>query len=390
MTIGVPKEILADERRVAATPETVKKYVQMDFKVIVESTAGDGIYKSDSEYQEMGAEIVGDAETLFSRSDVILKVKQPILNEKRGKHEVDMMKSGTILITFLHPAAPDNHAMIKALRDKNITAFTMDSLPRTLSYAQTMDALTSMSTITGYRAVLMAAEHLSRFVPVIATAIGATKSAKILIIGAGIVGMQAIATAKRLGGVVTAVDIRPEAREQAMSLGAKIGGFEVPQKIAEGKGGYAQALPAEWLKKEVEAISPLVKESDIIISSALVPGEEAPILISRAMVQSMRPGSYIVDVAIDQGGNCEITQAGKTITEHNVTICGKQNIPGNMPEDATWLYANNMFYYVENLFKKGLNKIDLKDEVVKTSLVTHKGKIVHPGTLKAMAEHNSL
>ncbi|MBN1481551.1 NAD(P) transhydrogenase subunit alpha [candidate division KSB1 bacterium] len=390
MTIGVPKEILADERRVAATPETIKKYVQMGFKVLVESKAGDGIYKPDSEYQKMGAEIVDDVETLYDRSDVILKVKQPIFNEKSGKHEVDMMKRDAILITFLHPAAPTNHKMVKALRDKKITAFTMDSLPRTLSYAQTMDALTSMSTITGYRAILMAAENLSRFVPVIATAIGATKPAKILIIGAGIVGMQAIATAKRLGGIVTAVDIRPEAREQAMSLGAKIGGFEVPQKIAEGKGGYAQALPEEWLKKEVEAVSPLVKESDIIVSSALVPGEEAPILITREMVQSMRPGSYIVDVAIDQGGNCEITQAGKTIIEHHVTICGTQNIPGSMPEDATWLYANNIFYYVENLFKKGLNKLNFKDEVVKTSLVTHKGKIVHHGTLKAMAEHKSL
>ena len=390
MTIGIPKEILLDEKRVAATPETVNKYVKMGFRVIIESAAGEGIYKSDSSYQEMGAEVESDAKTLYQKSDVILKVKQPIHNDKLGVHEVDMMRSESILITFLHPAAPGNHEMIKMIRDKKITAFTMDSLPRTLSSAQPMDALTSMSTITGYRAVLMAAEHLSRFVPVIGTAIGATKPAKILIIGAGIVGMQAIATAKRLGGVVTAFDIRPEAREQAMSLGAKVGGFEVPAKIAEGKGGYAKALPPEWLKKEVDEISSFVKESDIIITSALVPGEEAPILITQAMVENMRPGSYIVDVSIDQGGNCEITQAGKIIIKHNVTVCGIQNIPGSMPEDATWLYANNMFYYVENLFKKGLNKLDLKDEVVKTSLVTHKGKIVHHGTLKAMAEHKSL
>ena len=237
--------------------------------------------------------------------------------------------------------------------------------------------------------MLIAAEHLSRFVPVIATAIGSTKPAKFLIIGAGVVGMQAIATAKRLGGIITAVDIRPEAREQAMSLGAKIGGFEVPNKIAEGKGGYAKALPTEWIKKEVEAISPLVEDSDVIITSALVPGEEAPILITEEMIKDMRPGSFIVDVSIDQGGNCAITEAGKTIVKHDVSICGTQNIPGSMPVDSTWLYANNMYYYVENLFKKGLNKLALKDEVVKTSIVTHKGKILHEGTLKAFAEHNS-
>lgn len=390
MIIGIPKEILSDEKRVAATPETVEKYINLGFDIIVESSAGEGIYKIDNDYQKMGATVIDNVEEVFTKSDIILKVKQPIYNEKVGKHEVDMMKTGTILITFLHPAAPTNHEMIKMLRDKKITSFTMDSLPRTLSYAQTMDALTSMSTVTGYRSVLMAAEHLTRFVPVIATAIGSTKPANFLIIGAGIVGLQAIATAKRLGGLVAAVDIRPEAREQAMSLGAKVGGFEVPTKIAEGKGGYAKALPAEWLKKEVELITQLIKDSDIIITSALVPGEEAQILITEDMIKNMRPGSYIVDVAIDQGGNCEVTKPGKTVTLHNVTICGTQNIPGSMPEDATWLYANNMYYYVENLFKKGLNKLNLKDEVIKTSMVTHKGKIVHQGALKALTEHKSL
>jgi len=357
--------------------------------VVVESNAGAGIFQSDSEYEKAGARIEKDVEKVFEQADVLLKVKQPIFNEAVGKHEVDMLRDGAILVTFLHPAAPTSHKMVKMLRDKKITSFTMDSIPRTLSHAQTMDALTSMSTVTGYRSVLIAAEHLSRFVPVIATAIGATKPAKFLVIGAGVVGLQAIATAKRLGGIITAVDIRPEAREQAMSLGAKVGGFEVPEKIAEGKGGYAKALPSEWLEKEVEAIAPLIKEADVIISSALVPGEEAPILITEEMINGMRPGSFIVDVAIDQGGNCAITEPGKTVYKNNIAICGTQNIPGSMPEDSSWLYANNLYYYIENLFKKGLHKLALKDDVVKSSIVTYKGKIVHEGTLKAFAEHNS-
>jgi len=389
MIIGVPKEILSGEKRVAATPETVAKYVKMGFEVVVESNAGAGIFQSDSEYEKAGARIEKDVEKVFEQADVLLKVKQPIFNEAVGKHEVDMLRDGAILVTFLHPAAPTSHKMVKMLRDKKITSFTMDSIPRTLSHAQTMDALTSMSTVTGYRSVLIAAEHLSRFVPVIATAIGATKPAKFLVIGAGVVGLQAIATAKRLGGIITAVDIRPEAREQAMSLGAKVGGFEVPEKIAEGKGGYAKALPSEWLEKEVEAIAPLIKEADVIISSALVPGEEAPILITEEMINRMRPGSFIVDVAIDQGGNCAITEPGKTVYKNNIAICGTQNIPGSMPEDSSWLYANNLYYYIENLFKKGLHKLALKDDVVKSSIVTYKGKIVHEGTLKAFAEHNS-
>lgn len=385
MLVGIPKEILPSERRVAATPETVAKYLKMGFEVVVESGAGAGIFASDEEYEKAGARILDNVEELFAKADLILKVKQPYFNSKVGKTEVDMMREGGALITFLHPATPSNHEMIRGLRDKNITSFTMDGIPRT-SRAQRMDALTSMSTVTGYKSVLMAASYLPKFMPMIGTAIGAIQPAKALMIGAGVVGLQAIATAKRLGGVVEAVDIRENARTAAASLGAKVVGFETPAALALGEGGYAKALPSEWVEKEREAIAPHVEEADIIILSALVLGEIAPVLITEEMVAKKKPGSVIVDVSIDQGGNCALTESGTTVEKHGVIICGVANIPGSMPVHSSWLYANNMYYYVENLFKNGLDQFDMEDDIVKHSLVTHQGKIVFAGALKAMGE----
>lgn len=387
MKIAIPKEIMPEEKRVAATPETVEKLIKMGFGVAVETGAGKGIFSDDEEYRKVGAEIVPDLKALYEQADVVLKVKEPMFNETVGKHEIEMMRNDGILITFLHPAAPSNHEIVRMLRDKGITSFTMDGIPRT-SRAQKMDALTSMSTVTGYKSVLIAANHLLTFIPMIGTAIGSIKPAKFLVIGAGVVGLQSIATIKRLGGIITAVDIRPEAREEAVSLGAKIGGFEVPLELVTGTGGYAKALPPDWLEKERAALIPLLKEADAIIVSALVPGEVAPILITEEMVVAMKAGSVIVDVSIDQGGNCAITEAGKEVWRDGVLISGLKNIPGRMPVHSTWLYANNMFNYVENLFKNGVGKPDLEDEIVRSSLVTCDGKIVHEGTLKALGERN--
>jgi H+-translocating NAD(P) transhydrogenase subunit alpha len=381
--LGVPKEILEKEGRVAAIPETVKKFVGMGFEVLVQSSAGQGVLRTDQEYRDAGAEIVESAETLFSRADVVLKVKQPTFNKLAGKHEVDMMREGTLLVTFLHPAAPANRDMLRHLQERGITAMTMDGIPR-ISRAQRMDALTSMSTVTGYKSVLIAANTFPRFIPLIGTAIGAIKAAKFLVVGVGVVGLQAIATAKRLGGLIKAVDINEEARKGADSLGAKVAGFDVPAELALGEDGCAKALPPEWLEKELEALAPLVAEADIVILGALVPGEVAPILITDAMVASMRPGSVIVDVAVDQGGNCEATEVGAECVKHRVTVLGLSNIPGSMPVDATWLYANNILHYVENLFKKGIDQPDMEDDIVRHTLVTHRGKLVYPGALKAI------
>jgi len=384
MIIGIPKEILPGEHRVAALPETVSRYREMGFEVIVEASAGAGVFRADAEYEAAGATIVPDALTLYSRADVILKVKQPVFHTKYGRHEAEMIREGAVLIAFLHPAAPSNHALVRMLRDRNVTSFTMDGIPR-ISRAQIMDALTSMSTITGYKSLLIAAMHIPRFVPMMGTAIGAIPPASVLVVGAGVVGLQAIATAKRLGAVVRAVDIREEARREAASLkGTQVVGFDVPAELAHGEGGYARALPAEWLERERALLASLVPKSDIVILSALVPGEVAPVLITEKMVRSMRPGSAVVDVSIDQGGNCEVTKPGEEIVVHDVYVCGTANIPGSMPVDASWLYAHNMLHYVENLFKKGPGAMNLEDEIVRHSLVTRNRQILYEGAIKAM------
>ncbi|MBN1193144.1 MAG: NAD(P) transhydrogenase subunit alpha [Coriobacteriia bacterium] len=385
MIVGIPKEILEREHRVAALPEEVTAYVQMGFEVLVEAGAGDGALHADAEYAAAGATIVLGAEDVFSRADIILKVKQPHFNESVGKHEAEMVREGAMLITFLHPAAPDNHDIVRTLRDRNVTSLTMDGIPR-ISRAQSMDALSSMSTVTGYKSVIMAAAALPKFIPMIGTAIGATKPAEFLIVGTGVVGLQAIATAKRLGGVVKAVDIRAAAREEAASLGAKVAGFEAPDEYAIGEGGYAGALPAEWLAREREMLAPLVATADVIILSALVPGEVAPVLVTKEMLEPVRAGSVVVDVAVDQGGNCEATIPAEETVMHGVTVMGYVNIPGSVPVHASWLYGKNMLEFVKNLFKNGLDAPDFEDEIVRHSLVTRNREILHAGALHAMSK----
>ena len=383
MLIGIPKEILPEENRVAATPETVRKYIGLGFEVAVESSAGQGIMISDDDYNSAGARLIYGPENLFAESDVILKVNQPVFNEKIDKHEVNMLRKESILISFLHPAAPDNHQMIIWLKEKNITAFTMDGIPR-ISRAQRMDALSSMSAVTGYKAVIMAANRLPKFVPMIGTAIGSIEPAQFLVIGTGVVGLQAIATAKRLGAVVKALDIRKNACTEAESLGAKMVEFDIPQELAVGNSGYAKSLEIEWLEIEQKIVNPHLEEADVVILSALVPGEVAPILVTEQMISTMKPDAVIMDISVDQGGNCEITEPGRFYQKSGVNVCGIQNIPGKMAVHASWLYANNMYCYVENLFKNGEKELDLEDEIVKSSLVTHQSIIHHEGTLKAM------
>jgi len=387
MLIGIPKEIMHKENRVAALPETVEKFKSKGFDVIVETKAGSGAFTDDEKYRKAGARIATDAAEVFDKSDIILKVKEPLFNYQFNKHEIDMLKEGQMLITFLHPAAPSNHGDVKKLQDRNITAFTMDGIPR-ISRAQRMDPLTSMSAITGYKAIIIAAANFPKFIPMIGTSIGMIKPANILVVGTGVVGLQAIATGKRLGGVVKAIDIRPDAKKEAESLGVKVVGFDAPPELSVGEGGYAKALPEEWIEKERQVLAPLVAQSDIIVLSALVPGEVAQHLITKEMVESMKPGSVIIDVSIDQGGNCALTDPGKELIHKGVYICGIKNIPGSLPVHSSWLYANNLYYFVENLFKNGTNEFDMADEIVRGALVTHKGELFHEGTLKAMGKYN--
>jgi len=343
--IGIPKEILSGERRVAAIPETVRKMTAGGARTIVETGAGEGSHYSDEAYRAAGGIIGGGAPEVYREADVILKVKEPKFNEKLGRHEVDMMREGQYLVAFLHPAFPGNHEMVKKLAARGVISLTLDSIPR-ISRAQAMDALTSMSTVAGYKGVLLAANILPKFMPMTGTASGMIQPSRTLVIGAGVAGLQAIATAKRLGSIVHAADIRPEASEQAASVGAKIIDLGIPSEMAVGAGGYARKLPDELLEHEREVLRQPVAQADIIILSALIPGKLAPVIITGEMVKSMNSGSVIVDIAIDQGGNCELTEAGKTVAKHDVTIIGIQNIPGMVAVSSTWMFANNVYNFI--------------------------------------------
>lgn len=383
MIIGIPKEIMHGEGRVSAIPETVAKLKADGYDVLVEKSAGDGAFFSDEEYAAAGASIIDDVTELYEKSDIILKVKEPQFNAAKGVHEVDMMHAGQYLITFIHPASPVNHEMVKNMADKGIIGLTLDGVPR-ISRAQNLDALTSMSTCAGYKGILMAANDLAKFIPQIFCAVGMVKPCNAMVIGTGVAGLQALATAKRLGAVTYAADIRPAAAEQAMSLGAKIVDTGVPAEVAVGEGGYANALSEEWILKEREALKDTIKEMDIVFCSALVPSKLAPVIITEEMVKSMKPGSVIVDISIDQGGNCEITEPGETAVKHKVTIEGIKNIPGMLPTSSTWMFAHNIYNLVKYLSKDGSFGLDTSDEIVQGILTTIDGKIVHKGALEAM------
>jgi len=371
------------ERRVAVTPETAGKMVADGARALVERGAGADAYFTDDAYAAVGAEPVADAADLFAASDIVLKVKEPSFADSARRDEVAMLKPGQCLVAFLHPASPANHEMVKALASRGVIAFTLDSIPRTSSF-QSMDALTSMSTVAGYKAVLMAAGALPVFMPRVSTAAGVIDPARVLVVGAGVAGLQAIATAKRLGAVVSASDIRAEALEHAQSLGAGIVDVGVPGELAVGAGGYARKLPDEWLRKEQEVLKPSVAGSDVVILAALVPGKRAPILLTKEMVHSMKRGSVIVDIAVDQGGNSEATRPGELVEENGVTIHGTQNIPGTVQTSSTWMFANNMYNFVSYVVKDGKIRLDMDDELIASCLVTRDAEIVHAGALEAM------
>lgn len=386
MIIGIPKEIMPGEARIAASPETVKKYITAGATVLVEHKAGEGSFYYDEDYKAAGAQIITSVEELFDKAELILKVKEPQFNTACNKHEVELMHPGQYLITFIHPASPVNHEMVRKLADRGIISMTLDGIPR-ISRAQNMDALTSMSTCAGYKGILLAANAMPKFVPPMFTAVGSIQPAKVLVIGVGVGGLQALATAKRLGAITYATDIRPAALEQAQSLGAKVVETGIPAEMAIAEGGYAKELPEEWLIKERENLRELIKGMDVVFLSALVPGKIAPVLITEDMVKEMQNGSVIVDISIDQGGNCEITPAGKTEVKHGVTLIGIKNIPGMLPTSSTWMFSNNVYNLVTYLTKDGKIQLDMTDEIVNSILVTIDNKVVHTGALEAMNKH---
>jgi proton-translocating NAD(P)+ transhydrogenase subunit alpha len=381
MRIAVPKEILPGERRVALTPDAAGRLVKAGHEVLVEAGAGTTAYFPDAAYTAAGAQVVADTAALFGAGDIVLKVQKPMLNDALGRHEVDLLKPGAVLISFLQSLnSPD---LVRRLAERNITSFGMEAIPR-ISRAQTMDALSSQATVAGYKAVLIAADTLGKFFPLLMTAAGTVAPAKVFVLGAGVAGLQAIATARRLGAVVEAFDVRPVVKEQVESLGAKFVMLEQGAIEAAGSGGYAKELSEEQHRLEVELLARHAKDSDVIITTAAIPGRRAPVLITGDMVTSMRPGSVIVDIAAETGGNCELTQAGETVVQNGVIIMGPLNMPSMIPVHASQMYSKNVTNLLQLLMPKTELQLNFDDEIVSGTCITHGGQVVHAATRKAL------
>jgi len=371
MKIGVPRETMPGERRVGLVPETVGRLTKSGNTVVVERGAGVASAFPDDLYEKAGARLVDDA---FD-AELVAKVQKP------SDGEIGRLRSGSTLIAFLQPLT--NHELVRSLASKGVTALSMDAIPR-ITRAQPMDALSSQATVAGYKAVLLAAAALPRFFPMLTTAAGTIAPAKALVIGAGVAGLQAIATARRLGAVVEAFDTRPVVKEQVQSLGAKFLEIDLGESGA-GQGGYAKELSEEAHRKEVELLAKAARENDIIITTAAIPGRKAPVLITKDMIPTMKPGSVIVDLAAETGGNAELTEAGKTVVVHGVTIIGELNLPSSMPFHASQMYSRNIASLLGLMLKKdGTFDLNMADEVVKGTVITHGGEIVHEATRKAM------
>jgi NAD(P) transhydrogenase subunit alpha len=372
MKIGIPREIRAGETRVALVPAMVGELLKLGAQVLVEKGAGGKAYFSDEQYQNAGAEIVPDAPRLYQESDVILKVQPPMFNEVLKSHELDLMREGSTLIGFLSPTT--NRELVEKLLAKKITAFAMELIPR-ITRAQGMDALSSMSTVAGYKAVLLATEYFGKFFPLLMTAAGTVPPANVLVIGAGVAGLQAIATARRLGARVEAFDTRAAVKEQIESLGARFVEMELPKDV-ETAGGYAKEMSPEFIKKEMEAIGSRLPRTDVVISTALVFGKKAPLLITEEMVKTMRGGSVIIDIAAEQGGNCELTQPGEVVQKYGVTIYGPANLPASLPLHASQMYARNIANLVKHLYQAKDRQLNFADEITRSSCVCRNGELV--------------
>lgn len=370
VTVGVPKETEELEKRVALTPDTVAKLIEKGLKVQIEKDAGLASNYLDTSYREAGATIAESRDQLFASSDILLSIQTPPQND------LEKLKEGSVLICFLW--ALQNRDLVEHLKNAGVTSMGMDAIPR-ISRAQNMDALSSMSSIAGYKAALIGANELDRYLPMMMTAAGTIAPAKVLVLGAGVAGLQAIATAKRLGAVVEAFDIRPAVKEQVESLGAKF--VEVPDldEDTETEGGYAKELSDDKQERQRQVIHEHAKKSDIIITTALIPGKPAPLLVTKEMVHDMHPGSVVVDLAAEQGGNCELTEPGQTIEVNEVKIAGPLNLASSLAHHASQLYSKNMMALLNHLLnEEGELHFDFEDEITLKTTITHQGEIISP------------
>jgi NAD(P) transhydrogenase subunit alpha len=376
MKVAVPRETMPGERRVALTPDAAAALVKSGLEVLVEAGAGEGAFHADAAFERAGARLVADAPTLLGRADVVLKVQRP------APGEVDRLHEGAVLLSFLQAlTSPD---LVERLAARRITSFAMEGIPR-ISRAQKMDALSSQANIAGYKAVLIAAESLAKFFPMLMTAAGTVFAARVLVMGAGVAGLQAIATARRLGAQVWGYDVRAAVKEQVESLGAKFLELDLGIADAEDTGGYARALSAEAARRQQEMLAERTTEFDVVVTTALVPGRPAPRLVTRETVAAMRPGSVIVDLAAEAGGNCELTEPDRVVVRHGVTIHGPTNLPATMPVHASQLYARNVTELLRELVRDGALALDFDDEIVKGACVTHGGAVVNDAVRAAVA-----
>jgi NAD(P) transhydrogenase subunit alpha len=368
----IPKERKAFESRVAITPSIAKQLIDKGFKVSIETNAGSSSYFDDDAYSAVGAQILNTPQAVYEQADIVLKVNPPSVEE------IQWMKKEAVLISFLYAAT--NAELVTACEQAGISAFAMDAIPR-ISRAQKMDALSSQANLAGYKSVLLCANALGKIFPMMTTAAGTIRPAKVLIFGAGVAGLQAIATAKRLGAVVEVSDIRPETKEQVASLGAKF--IEVPaDETTKVAGGYVTEVSQEFLAKQQALIAKHIKEADVVITTALIPGRKAPVLVTDAMLATMKFGSVVLDMAVEQGGNVEGSECNKTIVKNGVTIIGESNLPSLLPMNASELYAKNMQTFLEHLATSEAMHWDMEEEITKGSLILHNGKKIHSSILK--------
>ncbi len=373
MIIGLPKEIAERERRVAMVPDVAAKYIKLGFDVIFEKGAGLAANFPDEKYIESGAKSVDSAQEVFSKADIILKVQKPGVNPATKADELKLMKPGAFLVCFAYPLY--NKDFVKKAASAGVNLLSMDFIPRT-TLAQKMDALSSQASLAGYKSVLMAANELGKIFPLMMTAAGTISPAKVVIMGAGVAGLQALGTAKRLGAVVEVSDIRPQVKEEVQSLGGRFIEVETDENMQD-SGGYAREASEEFLKKQKALIFKHITEADIVITTALVPGKKAPVLVTKEMVENMKYGSVILDMAVEFGGNCELSENGSTVKKHGVTIIGEPNIPSLVPYHASEMYSKNLLSLIQYISEKGEIKINTEDEIVKGALITYKNEVVN-------------
>jgi NAD(P) transhydrogenase subunit alpha len=375
MNVAVPKETSPGEQRVALSPDGAKELLSKGVTIHVQSGAGESSFWPDAAFEAVGAQVTAKATELYANADLILKVLPP------SSAEVDQMREGSAIVSFLSPST--NGDTVHMLKEKKMTSFAMDLMPR-ISRAQTMDALSSMSTIAGYKAALLCAVNLPRFFPMLMTAAGTLPPARVFVIGAGVSGLQAIATCRRLGAIVEAFDVRPAVKEQIESLGGKFIGMALLSEESEDASGYAKEVSGDTHSRELELIASRLPNVDCVITTALIPGRPAPVLITNEMLRKMKPGSVIVDLGAPNGGNCEATVPGETILKEGVTIIGRTDLVASMAADASRMYSKNITAFLSTILKEGQLSLDMEDEIVKGTLVTHGGDIVHAVTRMAL------